>query len=309
MLAIIASALLGLYVFLPDILFNRLAYSLVRLKKPQRTRFEEILSGIEVMFLPFVLTALLSGRCWLLGHWPFHLDQTVAQKFEDYKTVFSAAYSDKYFNAHFQLAWSAFSNVKAHQLRFLFWMYIFLMLQILIANAMTIWFGELSSYTLYRRTFGQFLLGRVSHWQVLLTGFLFPRSNQPTVHVDVMTSDDHLYSGTVADHFLDRDGELTGILLKDFRRFQHKHFEEDRAAGKAAASLDYWKTIPGANFYIPADKIANINIRYETPEPILLNQIQELLNNMNIGSGVSVSLEPATTDKPTGRDDAPPAQS
>ena len=31
-----------------------------------------------------------------------------------------------------------------------------------------------------------------------------------------MTTDDHLYAGTVADYFLRADGELSGLLLKDW---------------------------------------------------------------------------------------------
>ena len=52
-------------------------------------------------------------------------------------------------------------------------------------------------------------------WEPLLTTILFdPRENR-RVEVDLMAADGHLYRGTVEDHFLDKEGGLRGLLLKD----------------------------------------------------------------------------------------------
>ena len=55
----------------------------------------------------------------------------------------------------------------------------------------------------------------VLEWEPLLTTILFdPRENR-RVEVDLMAADGHLYRGTVEDHFLDKEGGLRGLLLKD----------------------------------------------------------------------------------------------
>ena len=55
----------------------------------------------------------------------------------------------------------------------------------------------------------------VLEWEPLLTTILFdPRENR-RVEVDLMAADGHLYRGMVEDHFLDKEGGLRGLLLKD----------------------------------------------------------------------------------------------
>jgi len=106
-----------------------------------------------------------------------------------------------------------------------------------------------------------------------------------------MTTDDHLYAGKVEDYFLKADGELSGLLLKDFRRFRHGELEEDRKAGLGPDPKKYRRDIPGANFYLPADKIATLNIRYETLQTELIQDVERLLKSINLPESVTVSLE------------------
>jgi len=98
--------------------------------------------------------------------------------------------------------------------------------------------------------------------------------------------------GNVEDYFLKAAGELSGVLLKNFRRYKFSEFEEDREAGLKPDPKKYWKAIPGSNFYLPADKIANLNIRYETPESELILDIKRLIKSMDLPKEVTVSLEP-----------------
>jgi hypothetical protein len=226
-----------------------------------------------------------------VGHWPCPIEETVAAKYSEYRTVITSLCSDTYFHDHLDQTWMAVGHVWLYQLRFLFWMYSGLGIEIICAVLLTYYFGSLSRYPIYRWTFGKIFLGRASHWDVLLTGFAFPPSSRPSVEVDVMTTDNHLYAGKVEDYFLKADGELSGLLLKDFRRFKFSELEEDRKAGLKPDSRKYWKDIPGANFYLPADKIANLNIRYETPESELILDIERLLKSMGLPKGVTVSLE------------------
>jgi hypothetical protein len=207
--------------------------------------------------------------------------------------VLTSLCSDTYFHDHLDATWLALDHVWSHQLRFLFWMYAALAAEIAFVDLLTYFFGTLSSYSIYRLTFGKLFLRQASHWQVLLTGFAFPRNAQPDVLVDVMTTDDHLYAGTVGDFFLNSDGELSGLLLKNFKRFKRAEFKADRDARRDVDARDYWKEIPGANFYLPSDKIANLNIRYETPKREIIQDVEKLLKTMAMGKSVTISLEKA----------------
>lgn len=312
MIAIIASVLLGLYIFLPEFLFKKLAFNFRVVTKASRGRFEEVISGVEVSLLPFLFTFFASRFCWLVGHWPFRIEESVATKYSDYRTVITSLCNDSYFHEHLDATWLAMDHVRLHQLRFLFWMYCALAIEIVCAVLLTYFFGSLSKYRIYRWTFGKIFLGRASHWEVLLTGFAFPRGSRPRIEVDAMTTDDHLYAGKVEDYFLKADGELSGLLLKDFKRFKHNQLEEDRKAGLKPDAEKYWKEIPGANFYLPAEKIANLNIRYETPQRELIQDIERFVKSMNLGESVTVSLE--SSDRPGGnqadqKTDAPSTES
>jgi hypothetical protein len=75
MIALIASALLGLYIFLPVFFFDKAAEPFVRLKRHERSRTEEFVVGILIAGIPFALTFLLSHILWHVGHWPFSLSE------------------------------------------------------------------------------------------------------------------------------------------------------------------------------------------------------------------------------------------
>jgi hypothetical protein len=291
MIAIIASVLLGAYVLLPDFLFKKFALNFREVTRARAGRFTEIFSGAGASLLPFIFALLASKFCWLAGHWPLPVEESVAAKYIDYRTLITAMCSDAYFHEHLDATWTAVSHVLLHQGRFLFWMYLALLIEIVCTVLLTYFFGSLSKYRIYRWTFGKIFLGRASHWQLLLTGFAFPRSSRPQVVVDAMTTDDHLYAGTVEDYFLDVDGELSGLLLKDFRRFKRGELEAARKAGLKPDPKEFWREIPGTNFYLPADKIANLNIRYEAPPSELILDLERFLKSMNLSESVTVSFE------------------
>jgi hypothetical protein len=293
MIAIVASAVLVFYVFLPEFFFKKLAINFHDVTKTQRTRTEEILSGIGVSLLPFLCALFLSKVSWFVGHWPFPFEQSVVDKIADYRTAVTALCSDQYFRDHLDSAWLAISHVCLNQYRFLFWMYCALAIEIACVVLLTYFFGSLSRYALYRMTFGRFVLGRASNWDVLLTGFAFPRGSQPQVEVDAMTTDGHLYAGTVADYSLKAGDELSGLLLTDCKRYRFQNLDDDRKAGLNPDPKTYWTKIPGAKLYLFAERISNLNIRYVTPELELLQDVKRLIESMNLGKSVTVSLEPS----------------
>jgi hypothetical protein len=296
MIAIVASALLGLYVFLPAFLFNKLAFNFRAVTRTPKGRFEEIISAAAVALLPFLAAALFSKISWWVGHWPFPVQEDLAAKHSDYKTLISALASDSYFHAHWDATWIAVSCARLNQSRFLFWMYIALGIEILSVYLLTYFYGSLNQYPLYRWSFRRVFLGRASQWEVLLTGFAFPPGSRPQIEVDALTTDDHLYAGTVADYFLKADGELSGLLLQGIRRYRRDRLDDDRKTGTQSDVGDYWKDIPGAKFYLPADKIANLNIRYETAsgelieDRDLIQDVDEVVRSLNLGIPFTVRL-------------------
>src|ERR1700722_18553387 len=137
MIAIIASVLLGFYIFLPEFLFKKLAFNFRLVTRTAKGRFEDIFAGAGVSLLPFLLTVIVSRACRFVGHWPFPVEQSVAAKYLDYRTVLSALFSDSYFHQHLDAAWLALSHVRSHQMRFLFWMYVALALEIVSVVLLT----------------------------------------------------------------------------------------------------------------------------------------------------------------------------
>lgn len=277
MLALVASVLLGLYVFLPDFFFNKFAGSYADLKKYERTKVEEITGGIFVALIPFLVAWLLSSHLWFFGHWPFPVSENVSDKLADYRLVFAALYHEDFFIHHQEEVWRAVSHVKWHQLRFLSWNYLFLFAEIRLVRDLTANYWRWKNNWFYKRFIASWLLRRVSEWELLLTAFNFDPKERRSVIVDVMTSDSHLYSGTVASYFKDKDGSLSGILLKPVRRFQYSRLEEDRKSSKPLPIEQYWKPIPGANFYISAENIVTMNIIFPPPQQNLLALMQNLL--------------------------------
>jgi hypothetical protein len=112
------------------------------------------------------------------------------------------------------------------------------------------------------------VLQNISEWHVLLTSFLFPGT---TIHVDVLTIEDHLYQGDVLDYTRDREGNLAGLYLNNAQRYDRTglladraELLADRAERKAKANAEYWRAIPGKRLFIFADKISTLNVRPQT---------------------------------------------
>lgn len=244
MIALIASALLGLYVFVPYIVFHRLSSLFIRLKKFQRTKTEEVVAGIIVAGLPFVTTLFLLwigaiGRCCV----PFPLADSPRQKTSDYHIIFDAAYSDHYFTDHEQATWDALDRMYKRQADFLSWNYFLLLLETAAFIFLTKYYWKLKQYKVYGWFASRALLPAVSEWHILLTDFTFPPSEKRSVKADVMSKDDMLYRGDVARYFLDSAGDLSGLLLKNAERYEYEKLKDERKSGVQKDTDEYWKVI------------------------------------------------------------------
>lgn len=179
-----------------------------------------------------------------------------------------------------------------------------LALQIFIVRQATKNFGAWRKNRAYAFLFGDPVLRRSSQWYVLFKAFMFPRQAKPKVMLDVLTTDNHLYDGELADYFVDQSGNMSELLLKGFRRFRFKEFEQAKEAakpeGKKVRAEDYWTNIPGANLLIPYSKIANINIRYVFTSETLEESAQTALRELRLPGGVSVVITEPDQDGPSG---------
>jgi hypothetical protein len=294
MIALIASAALVLYVLLPDFIFNQIANQFVLLKKPQRTRIGEIAAGIAVVLLPFCAALLFSHLFWFVGHWPFPISESGISKHVDYRVVASGLYSEKFFDDQPSQFWVAVGHVCMHQTRFLFWDYVFLLIESVIVSWLTASYGSFRQVWLFERLVGKWLLRRASQWHVLLTPFLFPANNRPAVFVDVIVADGHLYRGRIGDFFLTANGDLASLLVKEVRRFKYSQYQADITKadpGQVIPKEDYWRDIPSANFIIPYEKIITLNISYEFGKEQQVTVAKSALKDAGI-VGAEVVFEP-----------------
>jgi hypothetical protein len=283
-----ASALLGLYVFVPYLAFHRICSLFLRLRKFQRTKTDEIVFGVVVAGLPFLLTLLLFSHGWIGGCLvPFPLVDSHVQKVSDYHTMFTAAYSDHYFTDHQAESWEAFNRVWKRQSDFLAWNYGLLILEAFAFIVLVSFYGEWKDNKFYARFASRVLLPAISEWHVLFTTFNFPARQHRSVEVDVLSKDEILYRGNIVDHFLGLNGELSGLLLSGAHRFQYEKLKDDRKSNIVKSNEEYWRAIQGGgSFYLPGDNIASLNLRYPLPkgehERILKEFIEKHFKNVSV---------------------------
>jgi hypothetical protein len=105
--------------------------------------------------------------------------------------------------------------------------------------------------------------------------------------IDVLTIDDKLYQGEVGDYHTDRNSRLTGILIKNTRKFNRDAYNHDRKDKKAGPTETYWRKVKGDSLYMITDKILNLNITY-LPEAPLDTLAEKNLRKLNIDAHVTI---------------------
>ena len=240
----------------------RVGFSLfVPLKAFDRTRTQELAYSVVVCVLPFFV-ALWLVQHTRVGWWPFPFPDTWACRDADYKAVLLACFGDRFAGSADEL-WSAAMRSCRRQGRLLFWYSGLVAVEAFTLGLIASKWGTIQPKLIRRadRLLTPILLENISEWHVLLTNFLFPGT---TIHVDVLTSDDHLYQGTVLDYTRDLEGKLAGIYLENAERYDRTGLLADREKGKARRTDEYWRSIPGSRLFIFADKLCTLNIRPQT---------------------------------------------
>lgn len=305
MIALFTTYLILAYVLIPGVLFRVFAGYLVKLRLFQLSKTQEVTLGVLVSLAPLVFANLFVWKIPVARTYPFpYTYGSVAEYKRAYKIGLGLVVSEdpeKLLNptgepnSPYE---QAFSAIWHRQLRFLSWYYIFSVTEAVIFGLLARNYGDwVGKSTLYDWLARKVLLPNISEWQLLLTDFTFPKEPKREVQADVLC-DGILYRGRVGDYFLDSTGGLSGLLMKDAERFRRKDYETECEKAGGSYSVDrekFWREIPGSNFYIPAEKISNLNVRFPLLDPNLdkdlMTYLDELFKNLDLPSGTTATFE------------------
>jgi hypothetical protein len=264
-IALAASLLLALYIVVPGLLFRSLYRLFIPLRILVGTTTEQATRAVITTICPFILALLIAWYIPPLDNFPVRADHPEL-RVSDYRTVASCLYSEKQFTAAGPSFWEALDRTWHRQVVFLFWFYLLTAAIGLFFGYLAGSYGSFKSNRFYRWFADKFLFSRISEWHPLLTPFVFADRNT-VVRANILTVSDNLYRGTVSEHFVDADGKLTGVILTEAVRFDRRSFLQDKDAMRSAETEAYWKEVPGDKLYVFADKIVDLNLSYESPEP------------------------------------------
>jgi hypothetical protein len=264
-LAIVFSALFTFYLLVPEAIFRHVFGFFISSRSFVLTRVEKAQRAVLITIIPFLLALALT---WYLPGpqtWPFGIkNNTVQQRRADYETVWAAFYSDAEFVKSGTEFWHAASRCSRRQARLGFW-YI-----VLIFAEAGVWGAVASNYPTLVKSESlkwipdTFLTPYISQWHPLLS-----MPSGTVVQADVLCVDTTLYQGEISEFFL-KDGELSGLILTNPRRFDRRaylkakdSFESDRDLQPPEPKV-FWRSIPSQHLYFFADKILNLNLTYLT---------------------------------------------
>ena len=313
MIAVVASLFLLLYVLVPGGLFRLVTSLTLPVKKFQKTKTQEITFAVVSSFLPFWLSVAL---VWSVATWPFPTYEGSAQRRIAYRTVFMSLASDKKMDEATQkgVYWRSANSVLRRQGRFLIWYYLLVCAEAGFFSWLATQYRSTGTPRWRDRIAWGILPPSISEWHVLLTNFGSPKT-QARIELDVLSTDGLLYQGGLRDYFFNAEGELAGVLLSKAARYdrdqytahQKADFEAtvakwpEKPAHKFARDREtYWRFIPGADlFYIPRERIANVNVRHVTPPADVPKATEERLVDRKI-TGYAIAEQPPQTGIGTG---------
>lgn len=317
MIALLTTYLIFAYVLIPGVLFRTSASQFLKLRLFGLTKTEEAIFGCFVSSVPFVLAAAAVWYLPVAREHPFELPETAAAEYRvDYRRALTLVVAED--PARFLEAAPpgsrdrngyvrSLENIGCRQLRFLAWYYPFIVAEGVLFGFLTRKYGEWSEFRAYEWLVRRFFLPRVSEWQILLTDFAFPKQRRREVLADVLCGN-RLYRGRVGDYFLNKSGELSGLLLKKVDRFQREYYEEERGRSAIPDDIDrekFWRNIPGANFYVPANQVTNLNLRFPYKNSSDLEEhIRKILRDHGVEGNVSVEFEQPPDPPQMGRQDS-----
>lgn len=294
MTALIFSLVLLAYVVVPGIGFRRIFHMCVPLRRIQWSRTDELASFVFTLVLPAAVAFALVNYTKFFSQHPFGFADSTLQKWNDYKDVLSASYSEKYFIENRDKLLIAFERLCRRQIHFLSWYYVLTVAWAGICGFIAWQYGNIRQWrTSYLTSFVEkFMIPSVSEWHAMFTPFTFPHTPKRWVQVDALSSDGTLYQGAAGLFHVGGDGKLTGFFIKSVKRFLRTEYIEAKRGDSTVSTAKFWRDIPGETFYLPFDKIANLNLTYFPVGP-LDTLAKDNLKKMRIDA--TVVIQPATT--------------
>jgi hypothetical protein len=265
-IALVVSCLIAAYLLIPNALFRLVLSFKVPLKIFQERKIEDLTRAVVTLGAVFLIALLATWYCPFFKAHPFGFPDTRQLRSSDYRIVASSFYSEALFKEYGNAFWDALSRSLRRQSRFICWYYLLVTGVAWFSGLLSKRYGQLRRFKPYSKFADIYLLPHISQWYVLLTSFTF-RDKGTVVKADVLMTDDTLYRGDVAQHFVDADGNLSGLFLANPSRFDRRTYlrEKDFWKNTRPASF-YWRPIPSAKLYLIGGKIVNLNLNYEPPK-------------------------------------------
>jgi hypothetical protein len=264
-IALALSILFAVYLLIPNALFRFILGVFVPLRIFEQRRTEDLTRAVVTLA---ILYGLALGLVWLVPGFKSHplgFADSRSLRTSDYEIVASGLYSEAMFKEYGPLFWGALSRTLERQGRLLCWYYILVCIAGFMAGRGCKHYGRLKHIKPFAILADFYLMPHISQWYVILTPFTFP-DRRTIVRAEVLMTDGTLYRGDVADHFLNKEGSLSGLFLANPTRFDRRALMKEREAwGSNRAAAKFWRTIPSAKLYLVADKIMNLNLHYESP--------------------------------------------
>jgi hypothetical protein len=275
MLALYATLLIVGFFLIPGLLFRSIFSLFLHMREFQRTRAEEIAFAGRVAAIPLLLSLFLTTGSRPLSE---HRQPTLASQGvtlqSDLWVLHRAAADDSFLKS--SSAWPVYQAAGSHVLaagwRILMVYYAFLILEAVLLGWFSSQYGALRKHRIRGWILEKLLVPSISEWYMILTTFAQPQRGSVIAVADILTTDDHLYHGVVENYHVERDGKLRGILLGGVYRFDRPGYLKVKDAPGAPSKGKFWKQIPGQNVYVLSERIANLNISYESPIAIELKR-------------------------------------
>jgi hypothetical protein len=260
LLALVATLLIGVYVFGPTLVARRVLDFVVPRRNLAQSKSEEILPGILWSIIPFWLA-------WLVRHvGPYSLPPNAKV---DLQVFFSGLESDLFSNSNRAAFFSSAESFWQLNVCVSLRLYAIVIALSLLFNVLISYYGRMRTWLAPRRNvwailkwiLGIIVLPRISEWHVILSNVLLP-SKDMTIEVDVLTKSGILYKGRLSENVLAPTGDLQSLTLDSPQRFRREQYLEAVKAGKEPKAEAFWKPIPGNIFVIIASDIASLNVRH-----------------------------------------------
>jgi hypothetical protein len=264
-IALLFSALITIYLLVPHALFRYILGRSAPVRGFQGSKTEEITRAVVTVAFIFAFALALVWYVPFIKDHPFSFaDNSLLRKW-DYKVVANGLYSEAMFKEYGDSFWGSFLRSSHRQGRLVFWYYVLCTLVGVTLGWAARRYGSLKRIPGYSRFADFYLLPHISQWHVILTPFTFP-DPKTIVRADVLMTDGTLYRGEVAEHFLDANGNLSGLFLRNPQRFDRSRLQRERDSwGTTRPAKVFWREIPSAKLYLVGDKIVNLNLNYEPP--------------------------------------------